>query len=490
MTPVLDRDEARYAQTSFQISENNNFINLKFEDNLRLKKPPGIYWMQFASYKFFNNFFEKEIWMFRIPSFLSFILMLFFTHKLARLLFYDLNTMIPIAALSGTIIVMFEALQATTDMAYTAFSLMSYYYFLKSFHEEKKYSHILFVISGLIAMLIKGPIFLITIAVVIVFKLLDFDISIKKKIIQLSNISIIILVSVFLAILYNMLTEGQFLQQSLINDFGNKLISTQESHGGIYGYYFLGSFLIVFPIYPLLIIGIFFNFFKKINWDKNLIIILSSILLFMLSLELVPTKLPHYILPVVPLMAIYLSRTLEFIEFKWSKILLGLNIVLVLALIYLDLKAYEITGENRNNLSFLYYGLMIIPLTLNPFFFTNNQSLLNIIKMCSISSSFLVLITILNVIFLHKNIWIGNGIENYINRHYECNQNYNINITGINEPSLVFKFYENFNLKSDCNIKIQVSDSNNIPINDTASTNQSFFNYSNGKKINLNFSKQ
>jgi len=185
-----------------------------------------------------------------------------------------------------------------------------------------------------------------------------------------------------------------------------------------------------------------------------------------------------------------LSRTLEFIEFKWSKILLGLNIVLVLALIYLDLKAYEITGENRNNLSFLYYGLMIIPLTLNPFFFTNNQSLLNIIKMCSISSSFLVLITILNVIFLHKNIWIGNGIENYINRHYECNQNYNINITGINEPSLVFKFYENFNLKSDCNIKIQVSDSNNIPINDTASTNQSFFNYSNGKKINLNFSKQ
>ena len=70
-----------------------------------------------------------------------------------------------------------------------------------SFHEEKKYSHILFVISGLIAMLIKGPIFLITIAVVIVFKLLDFDISIKKKVIQLSNISIIILVSVFLAIL-------------------------------------------------------------------------------------------------------------------------------------------------------------------------------------------------------------------------------------------------------------------------------------------------
>ena len=149
ITPVIDRDEARYAQTSFQISETNDFINLKFDESLRLKKPPGIYWMQFASYKIFNNFLDKEIWMFRIPSFLSLILMLLFTHKLARLLFYDLNTMIPLAALAGTIIVIFESLQATTDMAYTAFSLMSYYYFIKCFQEEKNYSHIFFIITSL-----------------------------------------------------------------------------------------------------------------------------------------------------------------------------------------------------------------------------------------------------------------------------------------------------------------------------------------------------
>ena len=59
ITPVIDRDEARYAQTSFQISETNDFINLKFDESLRLKKPPGIYWMQFASYKIFNNFLDK-----------------------------------------------------------------------------------------------------------------------------------------------------------------------------------------------------------------------------------------------------------------------------------------------------------------------------------------------------------------------------------------------------------------------------------------------
>ena len=489
-TPVLDRDEARYAQTSFQISETNDFINLKFDESLRLKKPPGIYWIQFATYKLLNNFSDKEIWMFRIPSFLSFILMLFYTHKLARLLFYDLNTMIPLAALAGTIIVIFESLQGTTDMAYASFSLMSYYYFYKSFHEDKIYSYIFFIITSLIAILIKGPTFLIILIPLLVFKLLDFNILLKKKLLQLSNLSIVVFLTILLAIIYNMLTEGQFLQQSLIKDFGNKLISTQESHGGIFGYYLLGSFVIIFPIYPLLIIGIFYNFFKKINWDKNLIIILSSIFLYVLILEIIPTKLPHYILPVVPLMAIYMSRTLEFIEFKWSKILLGFNAGLVIALIFLDIKAYEITGENRNNFSYIYYGLMVIPLVLNPIFFKNNQSLMNIVKLSSLSSSFLVFITVLNLVFIHKNLWIADGIKDFVNSHYGCGEDYNINIIGINEPSLLFTFYENFKLESNCNIYIKASELNDIPIDNTNSTNKTFFNYSNGKKINLNFSKQ
>ncbi|MDC1315891.1 glycosyltransferase family 39 protein, partial [Alphaproteobacteria bacterium] len=329
VTPVIDRDEARYAQTSFQISESNNFINLKFDETLRLKKPPGIYWIQFASYKIFNNFFDKEIWMFRIPSLLSFMLLLFFTHKLARLLFYDLNTMIPLVALAGTIIVIFESIQATTDMAYAAFSIMSLFFFIKCFKKENNYSHIFFIISSLIAMLIKGPLFLVIIGVTLFFKLSDFSISNKKKIMQLSNLSIVVLSSIFLGILYNILTDGQFFQQSLIKDFSEKIITSQESHGGIFGYYFLGSFLIVFPIYPLFIIGIFYNLFKKINWDRNLLMILTTIFLFILLLEIIPTKLPHYILPVIPLMAIYLSRTLEFIEFKLSKIIIGLNMFLV-----------------------------------------------------------------------------------------------------------------------------------------------------------------
>ena len=92
LTPALDRDESRYAQTSFQISETNDFFNLQFQDSPRLKKPPGIYWLQFASFKIFNNFFDKEIWIFRIISLLSLLVLLFYTQVfVATKTFLSLN---------------------------------------------------------------------------------------------------------------------------------------------------------------------------------------------------------------------------------------------------------------------------------------------------------------------------------------------------------------------------------------------------------------
>lgn len=498
VTPVIDRDEARYAQTSFQISETNDFLNLKFDDEPRLKKPPGIYWMQFTSYKVLSSFFDKEIWIFRIPSLLSFLLLLFYSHKLGRLLFYDLNTTIPLAAISGTLIVVYEAFQATTDMSYAAFALISYYYFIKIFNEDKFFLSIFFILSSLVAMIIKGPIFLIITLIIFINNLVDFNISIKKKILQISNISAVILISIILAIIYNVITNGQFFQESIVKDFGNKLISAQESHGGFFGYYLIGSVFIMYPIYPLFIIGVFFNVFKKMNWNKNLILLLSSSLSFLFLLELIPTKLPHYVLPIVPLICIYLSRTLEFVEFKWSKALLVLNVLVPIGIIFADFMSYQGlpfsefqgTGEVRTVGSYIYYLLILLIIIINPLFYRNNHSLLSIIKVSTISSLFIIFFTLINLVILHEKIWISKGIKESIEQNYECKNDYNLNIEGIDEPSLYFEFYENFKSYSECSIKVTATNIDDVPINNISSFNKSFFNYSNGKKINLNFSKK
>ena len=47
--PPLDRDESRFAQSSKQMLETGNFIDIRFGFVPRYKKPVGIYWLQAAS---------------------------------------------------------------------------------------------------------------------------------------------------------------------------------------------------------------------------------------------------------------------------------------------------------------------------------------------------------------------------------------------------------------------------------------------------------
>ena len=46
--PPVDRDEARFAQATKQMIETGDFVDIRFQDEARYKKPVGIYWLQAA----------------------------------------------------------------------------------------------------------------------------------------------------------------------------------------------------------------------------------------------------------------------------------------------------------------------------------------------------------------------------------------------------------------------------------------------------------
>src|SRR3978361_2022720 len=46
--PPIDRDEARFAQATKQMVETSDFVDIRFQDDVRYKKPVGIYWLQSA----------------------------------------------------------------------------------------------------------------------------------------------------------------------------------------------------------------------------------------------------------------------------------------------------------------------------------------------------------------------------------------------------------------------------------------------------------
>ena len=49
--PPIDRDEARFAQATKQMIESGDFVDIRFQNEVRYKKPVGIYWLQAAAVK-------------------------------------------------------------------------------------------------------------------------------------------------------------------------------------------------------------------------------------------------------------------------------------------------------------------------------------------------------------------------------------------------------------------------------------------------------
>ena len=70
--PPIDRDEARFAQATKQMVESGDYIDIRFQDEVRYKKPVGIYWLQGAVVKAARALgFERAlttIWLYRVPS--------------------------------------------------------------------------------------------------------------------------------------------------------------------------------------------------------------------------------------------------------------------------------------------------------------------------------------------------------------------------------------------------------------------------------------
>ena len=97
-------------------------------------------------------------------------------------------------------------------------------------------------------------------------------------------------------------TNGMFLQKAFQEDFFSKLESGQEGHGALPGTHLLTLSISIWPIATFLPCLILFSLQNR----TNIIIkfLMCWILPFWVIIELIPTKLLHYPLPVLPAIAI------------------------------------------------------------------------------------------------------------------------------------------------------------------------------------------
>lgn len=174
--PPVDRDEARFAQASRQMFESfalpveyrdpalhdGGLVIPKIQDRPRLNKPPLIYWAQSLSASLFTGGDPDAdaIWMYRLPSALFAALAVLFTWRLGVRLFDPRAAWLGAALLAVCPMVVWEAHQARADQLLLACTTLAMWTLAEIYFARARgwfWSALFWVAIGL-GVLAKGPI--------------------------------------------------------------------------------------------------------------------------------------------------------------------------------------------------------------------------------------------------------------------------------------------------------------------------------------------
>lgn len=324
--PPLDRDETRFAQASAQMLETGDLITIRFQDQERNKKPAGIYWMQAASVNTFSAVHTREIWAYRLPSVIGGILAIFFTWGIGRILFDEDTAFVGALLLGAAPALMGEATIAKTDAMLLATICAMQFAFAKIYTTTLAraedtgtglwpYAILLWLALGA-AILIKGPIAPMIFITTIAGLVFQPGITARRALVwrwirrlrPLTGLVLLIACILPWAIAIGLATEGRFFTEALGRDMLGKVASVQEHHSGPPGYHLALLPIVLWPGAALLFAGAL-NTMRQRHYPSVWFLI-AWIVPAWLVFELTATKLPHYILPLLPAIALLCARAL------------------------------------------------------------------------------------------------------------------------------------------------------------------------------------
>jgi 4-amino-4-deoxy-L-arabinose transferase-like glycosyltransferase len=317
--PPVDRDEARFAQATKQMIESGDFIDIRFQDEVRYKKPVGIYWLQAGIVRAAEAIGVPQarttIWLYRVPSLIGAIGAVLLTYWAAlafvtRRMAYLAGLMMATSVLLGI-----EARLAKTDAmlllcCVAAMGVMARAY-LQSSTRDIGWGHALILWTALAAgILLKGPLILMVVGLTAVaLAVADRSARWLMRLRPMVGILwiLILVLPWFVAI---MARAGEsFLQESVGRDLLAKIFQAQETHGAPPGYYLVLFWLTFWPAAPLAAVAA--PSVWRHRGDPPMRFLIAWIVPTWILLELVITKLPHYVLPLYPAIAILLAREIE-----------------------------------------------------------------------------------------------------------------------------------------------------------------------------------
>ena len=340
--PPLDRDESRFVQATRQMLETGDFVRIQFQKEMRAKKPVGAYWLQAASVEAFADAATRALWPFRLPSAVAAWAAALMTFAFGRHLFGRQAALIAGALLATSLILVSEAHQAKTDAILLA-TVVAAQGALGRFYMAARTQApapgpmvaLVFWIAIGLSILVKGPV----VPAVVLLTILALAISDRGAawLVGLRPFTGLLVAAAiagpwFAAI--SQATGGAFVGEAVKSDLLPKLLGAQESHGGKPGTFLALAAVILWPgsllLWPSLVAA-----WRQRHWPQ-IRFALAWAGPAWIMFEIVPTKLPHYVLPTFPALALLMGAAViggaPALTARAAKVWYGLWALIALAL--------------------------------------------------------------------------------------------------------------------------------------------------------------
>jgi len=319
-TMLWDRDEALYARTAVEMLQTGNFIVPHFNGDIFAHKPPLIYWLMAGSMAVFGET-EFAARFVSAPATAATAFLLFL---IGRRMFGTSAGLWAMLLYPTSMLIAYLGSTAMLDAALIAFICLAMWAYVEVVYDgtRPKTMAVVFGIAILLSMLTKGPVgpAVAIPAVAISWLLLDgqerpaFRIMVWFALASIAGLALFFL----WAVPANLMSGGELYSSGVGIHIIGRFLNPMEGHGGsgVLGYF------LTLPVYvPVVLIGVspwimHLPAAAKAAWSGKLgtrrdrVLIMSWSFPAFVLFSLAATKLPHYVAPVFPALALALAAFL------------------------------------------------------------------------------------------------------------------------------------------------------------------------------------
>ena len=320
--PPIDRDEPHFAQKAKQMIESGDYVDTRFQGEAHYTKPIGMFWLQAAVVKTVEAFGVPDarttIWLYRLPSLFGAAGAVLATYWCALAFVERRGAVLAALMMAGSILLGAEARLARADamLLFTVVTAMSVLARAYLFSRDDKIARpgwallTVFWTAFAAGILVKGLVIVMIVGLAAAtLSIIDRSVRWLQELRPLYGVAWLVVLALpwFIAIYAR--AGNAFLLDSVVHDTLGKIANSQESHGGPPGYYVVLFFATFFP--GCILAGLAAPAIWARRREAAIRFLLAWLVPSWLVFELSMTKLPHYVMPLYPAIAILTAGAVE-----------------------------------------------------------------------------------------------------------------------------------------------------------------------------------